>query len=225
MIKFDSVAEKIDDVVKPIISQIRPPPRQPMMFASPFGNTPFYSMPYGSTINGDNIPSHPYGHYECPICNKKYISANYLGEHFTISHNDYEQQSNLDVKPNDGFPGHEILEAIGMYDNVSKTNIAQIIESEKECQVCCRKFNNLDYIQETNKDTETYSVFPVLLKCCNEIVCKECIRLYLSVHHDMTCLLCYFNHTVKDKKYITIYENSDTCNKWLWIEWRFRHPL
>ena len=201
-------------------THVRPPPRQPLTYANPFRN-----VPYSSTLKRDTVQTNDYGTFECPICSNRYMTANYLGEHFTMSHNNYNQQSELDLKPKDGFPGHDVLETIGMYDYVSKTKLNEIIESGIECVVCCRKFNDLDVIQESSDKIDIYSVYPVIMKCCNDYACKECIRLYVSVHHELSCLLCYFNHTVKDTKQITMYENSDTCDKSLWIEWRSKHPL
>jgi hypothetical protein len=64
-----------------------------------------------------------------------------LGEHFFISHNNYQDYTQLDDKVSDGFPGFELLEYIGMinYTNIDNTvpgGMDKLIKKENKCPIC-----------------------------------------------------------------------------------------
>lgn len=97
----------------------------------------------------DNIPTNIFGQYECMVCKNKYTTPNMLGEHFFTSHNNYQDYAQLDDKvTNDGFPGFELLEYIGMitYSLIDDVpgGINNLIKKNKRCPIC---FGNYKYKQ------------------------------------------------------------------------------
>jgi hypothetical protein len=98
----------------------------------------------------DNIRVSAIGKYVCPICAKKYASPYYLGEHYTISHSSYSEQSKLDDRKSyTSFPGYELLERIGMIKLLDQTEINTFLD--KECMICCFKYTTSSEIILKNK--------------------------------------------------------------------------
>ncbi len=102
----------------------------------------------------DTIPTNRYGRYICPICSKKYISENHLGEHFLLSHNNYADNSHLDERVQCGFPGFDLLEMIGMihYINIYPTRDVY------RCPICYDRYKDIEplyfinYLKTDNLD-------------------------------------------------------------------------
>ena len=164
----------------------------------------------------DTIISHPNGKFECPICKKKYITQAHLGEHFTITHNDYTEQLVLDNKNITGYPGFELLEFIGMILPLDKKELHHIISENKECDICDIKYSLID----NNESSE--NSYPILLTCCKSYICKMCIEKHTSFTNSIKCPYCLVDHTKNNLDYITIIE-FDNCNKESWLEWKIRN--
>lgn len=76
----------------------------------------------------DSMPVDPNGRHECPICKNKYTTANILGEHFIIAHNDYDELGVLDEYVMAvGFPGFDILEELYMIEMLNDKKFGSII--------------------------------------------------------------------------------------------------
>jgi len=91
----------------------------------------------GSGADVDNIPTHPKGEFECMVCAKRYITENLLGEHFMLSHNNFEDCVVLDEEIiYDGFPGFHTLHYIGMMYEISGKHMVSVINEEKRCNIC-----------------------------------------------------------------------------------------
>ena len=88
----------------------------------------------------DNIPTNIFGQYECMVCKNKYTTPNMLGEHFFLSHNNYQDYAQLDETISDGFPGFELLEYIGMitYSLIDDVpgGIKYLMKKDKRCPIC-----------------------------------------------------------------------------------------
>lgn len=164
----------------------------------------------------DTILSHPNGKFECPICKKKYITQAHLGEHFTITHNDYTEQLVLDNKNITGYPGFEILELIGMILPLDKKELHHIISENKECDICDIKYSLID------KNESSENSYPMLLTCCKSYICKMCIEKHTSFTNSIKCPYCLVDHTKNNLDYITIIE-FDNCNKESWLKWKIRN--
>jgi hypothetical protein len=96
----------------------------------------------------DDIPSNINGKYVCQICNKRYTSEYNLGEHFTITHANYESQLVLDnKKTSGGFPGLKILEDIGMIKHVELKEHLSNNYYKNDCLLC-----SIPYVQNINKN-------------------------------------------------------------------------
>lgn len=92
---------------------------------------------------GDIIPTSDNGAFACPNCDNKYAMAALLGEHFTLSHNSYTENSLLDKPKNGGFPGFDILEMIGMIVFRDQTRMFNISELDY-CPVCACKYSTYE---------------------------------------------------------------------------------
>jgi len=92
----------------------------------------------GQLSDIDNIPTSINGKFPCPICSNKYSTDNLLGEHFILTHSNFEEYTALDKKEIcDGFPGFDILEHIQMIDSVDKSEW-----HGQMCTICYRYFKN-----------------------------------------------------------------------------------
>ena len=96
----------------------------------------------------DTIPTNLNGKYICPVCNNKYITGNFLGEHFIIAHNSYTEFSELDTSDGGGgsgkgkgFPGYDILYHMELLKPIYKMDIDYLIDQNKECKVCAYKYH------------------------------------------------------------------------------------
>ena len=164
----------------------------------------------------DTILSHPNGKFECPICKKKYITQAHLGEHFTITHNDYSEQLVLDTKNITGYPGFELLELIGMILPLDKKELHDIISDDKECDICDRQYSLVD------KNESSENSYPMLLTCCKSYICKMCIEKHTSFTNSIKCPYCLVDHTKNNLDYIKIIE-FECSNKESWLEWKIRN--
>ena len=213
---------------------IRPPPYSPLAYSrnsllDTSRHNKYLSMSYplySKKENSDNnipeinlyntILSHPNGKFECPICKKKYITQAHLGEHFTITHNDYTEQLVLDNKNVTGYPGFELLETIGMILPLDKKELHNIISENKECDICDIKYSLID------KNESSENSYPMILTCCKSYICKMCIEKHTSYTNSIKCPYCLVDHTKNNLDYITIIE-FDNCNKESWLEWKLRN--
>jgi hypothetical protein len=85
----------------------------------------------------DTVPTNVFGNYSCTICGKKYATVNLLGEHFFLSHNNYEELLILDENSKtEGFPGFELLRFIGMIDIYGDKETDRIMAEERYCSLC-----------------------------------------------------------------------------------------
>lgn len=113
-------------------------------------------------LTDDKIPTNKYGKYNCPSCDKRYVTANFLGEHFIIAHSDYSELSKLDKKENKGYPNKEILKKIKMIEELTPKEINDIINKKEYCEICMymykycnKKIKPIDNkIEETLSDSE-----------------------------------------------------------------------
>ena len=160
----------------------------------------------------DRIPTSVYGKYECPLCENKYHTSNMLGEHFIISHNNYDDYCQLDeIVIHSGFPGFDILELIGMIYVFGPVQIEELIKNNESCSICL-----LPYCDGEN-------IRPLKFECCNAIACNDCIENYINTTDCITCPFCKKDHTRTDLDYIVIYEMTDDIDKNKWINWWQKH--
>lgn len=114
----------------------------------------------------------PYGQYICEICNNKFTTPNHLGEHFTLKHNNYDDQLILDERQvEDGFPGFKVLEYINMiqFETVDQNELCPICSEKYGLRLeggttfnRCIEFEDLDYVRGEN-----VSIFKKALSCSN----------------------------------------------------------
>ena len=157
-----------------------------------------------------DIPSDPLGKYNCPLCENKYSNSFLLGEHFVISHTEYEVLTTLDEKQWNGFPGFDILEKINMIE------YTEILEDK--CEIC---FYNFDDKNTENKEVDNR--LPLSLKCCSKLICCDCLRNHLSITNSVICPYCTKDHTQNDIEYIIFIEEDNNIDKTRWDSWWIDH--
>ena len=91
-------------------------------------------------ITTDTIPTCATGKYTCPTCENKYMTANFLGEHFILSHSNYDELTKLDDTYCKGFPGFSLLKKIGMIYSLLPSEIKKIMKADQECRICCESY-------------------------------------------------------------------------------------
>lgn len=168
-------------------------------------------------INDDNIPTDINGKYNCPMCDNKYFNEILLGEHFIISHNNYNEFGKLDdnIKKN-GFPGFDILEYIYMIEIMSDCQIEAIVKNDEKCSICFSNFINNTKYNNNNDD----NILPLIMMCCDMFICQNCLQKYIEKKNKLICPFCYTNFCKNDLDYIIIIEPSDKCNDSWDIWWR-----
>lgn len=151
------------------------------------------------TVDGI-IPTDPKGEHICPTCGNKYSNIYLLGEHFTMSHNSYDDFCLLDVKNSNGFPGFDILLYINM--------IELFVSKESNlCEICYQQYDNNQ----------------LKLNCCSKLICDKCLKNHITTTDSILCPFCRHDHTYKDMDYITFVEISDTIDKIKWRKWWEKH--
>ena len=138
----------------------------------------------------------------------------YLGEHFIESHNDYTELTELDKRAiATGFPGLELLEKIGMIRYV------RLEEDTDTCKICYFDYiidEEMDELDEENRS-------PLMLLCCNKMICCSCITQQLSTTNNLTCPFCIKDHTRDDWDYVTYIDEVKITDRAKWIPWWEEH--
>ena len=122
------------------------------------------------------------GRYECNICNHRFTSQYYLGDHFISEHSSYEHQLSLDNVPKTGFPGFSILSYIKMiYVPTDRKELLEIANTK--CCICYSDFSiynyytkydntrqqiNAKYIDSIFDDPIKKVVFPHYIDACHQ---------------------------------------------------------
>ena len=163
------------------------------------------------------------GKYECNICKLKFRSQNYLGEHFMLNHQSYEDQLELDKQLNiSSFPGFEVLieNSYCVIDDIKK-------HYDNTCEICYEKYligHDTQIKSISSMFLENYegtTLYPIIINCCNtNHCCHKCVSQYLSSNHLKGLLICPFcqhDRSRYDVKYLSIHDIS--CNKHEWQQW------
>lgn len=176
-------------------------------------NNEYYKLHKWSTKHGKHV---------CQICSLKFSAQNHLGEHFILNHESYEDQLVLDNEMiTTSFPGFEILEVLDYLKCVLHHE-----HYENCCEICCKEFlvnhNKKMKIVTTsyldNYDGETR--YPVILICCDKLICHTCIKEYLNLNHLnglIICPYCTKDHTKYDRDYLKI--TDILCDTEKWKKW------
>ena len=98
-----------------------------------------------------------------------------------------------------------------MIKDMTKNKQIDYISKKRKCDICSYKYSIVD------KDSQ-----PVMLTCCNYILCYKCLRTYISTNDTVICLYCRYDHVVDDD-YLIQYEMSDTVDMEKWIPWWENH--
>jgi rubredoxin len=165
--------------------------------------------------------------YKCPMCTLVFNTEFALNNHVNIKHNDYNDLCILadDCKGNYGFPGFGILsdtDGINMLEYY-EPNI--ICGETCVCPICvididsyeslynktCNQINDI-LVDEKNKS------YGLKLKCCNNIICNQCIINNYNMSGNLICPFCTKNHEFKNGDYIISYE----IDLHAWILWNLK---
>jgi hypothetical protein len=134
-----------------------------------------------------------------------------LGEHFSISHNNYEDFSVLDnnMKQNTSFPSFEVLEHIDMINTYN----VKFNKGQDRCSICLHifkdkeehydinnniKYDDIEYYSDTECDYRNYDYHILkddnLIECYNR--CSDIIRLpiQMSCCNQLICPECLELH-------------------------------
>lgn len=171
-------------------------------------------------VSGE-IPTDETGEYGCPSCDNRYSNQFLLGEHFMQSHNDYDELSVLDKKTMietiNGFPGLNLLEKIDMTRYVSFNDF----ENLSICKICYFDYiiEEMDEMNEMNEDNRN----PIILNCCNRMICCNCLIRHLSINNNLVCPYCIRDHCRDDWSYVTFIDEMDVTDRNKWIPWWSKH--
>jgi len=99
-----------------------------------------------------------------------------------------------------------------MIKGLSTRKKHKLMTSKAKCQICAIEY----YGDEIDIDIDTS---PLKMTCCKNLICKNCIKSYLSISDTLLCPYCLVDHTQVDKPYIVVIEMSDTIDKEKWKEW------
>lgn len=158
----------------------------------------------------DNIPEDPNGEYECPTCHKKYNNQFFVGEHFIKAHNDYSVFCELDHVDHNGFPGFEILKKIDMIEDANN-------KENETCDICCFNFEDNIFINDNEINEDDRS--SVILKCCERLICRDCLMHHIIESDSIICPFCRKDHTRTDWDYVIFVDLIDITNREKWLPW------
>jgi len=175
----------------------------------------------------DNIPTNIYGRHHCPVCSNRYVTANYLGEHFYITHSSYTDMNMLDVKEAKSYPSFNILKKINMIKEYNIYEIENMIDNNNECPICCIPFgythNNIKYASEDDiKNGMIFNRLPYSLLCCSNNICSECLKAHIAEKNLVICPYCFKDYEDVDIEFIVEYDFSGSCND-SWESWWSGH--
>lgn len=162
----------------------------------------------------DTIPTTETGTQTCPVCNKKYADVFLLGEHFSLTHNNYDILCSLDSTIHNGFPGFDILCKIEMINKLDRRTHKQLVKKKDECYICRHNFS---------MSSEHPDKRPIILICCNRYICRDCMIQYIIISDSIICPYCRKDHTRTDWDYITYITISEKTDKKRWIPWWENH--
>lgn len=149
-----------------------------------------------------SIPTDDNGQYICPTCENKYSNAFFLGEHFTIEHNDYDMLCKLDNKEPTGFPGFKVLYKINMIEKMNEF-------THEICDIC--QFN-FSHVKNKNR-------YPLKFSCCKHLICRDCLLNHISISDSIKCPYCMKDHTRIDLDYIIFIKEIMTTDRNKWLQW------
>jgi len=167
-----------------------------------------------SNKDEDNIPEDPNGEYECPTCHKKYNNQFFVGEHFIKAHNDYSVFCDLDKVDHNGFPGFDILKKIDMIEDINN-------KENEICDICCFNFEDNIFINDNEINEDDRS--SVILKCCERLICRDCLMHHIIESDSIVCPFCRKDHTRTDWDYVIFVEPMDTTDREKWLPWWEEH--
>ena len=171
----------------------------------------------------DNIPTNIYGKHICPICEKKYTTDSYLGEHFIMMHSDYSQLSKLDEKNKIYYPSLDVIIDIGMIQSIKQSNIDKLICANETCVICSDDYKYPSSIEDGYSETERKrKTIPCITNCCNRHLCTECLINYIGYNNKLKCLYCNKDYEDVTNDYVITYEYSNITND-SWRNWWRNH--
>lgn len=187
------------------------------------------------------------GNYVCPVCNQKFSTPFYLGEHFTEDHQSYHTQSDLDqMIPKTSFCGFEIMEMIDMiYVPRRNKEINDIIKKNNGvCSICCEQYktdqsnqSNQNILSDTTncnipkngleldnliKSQDETNNFAIVMTCCGNDLCHNCIKKNCFEQNNITCVFCKLDHSMKHPDNLLYISQVELCsffNNKSWNEW------
>ena len=132
---------------------------------------------------------------ECPICTHKYTNNMY----YSFDNKEYNMDS--------------------LNNNIMQKNIIKVKDNEF--------FGEKIFIKDRELLKKTFKKFnlaskPYKLKCCNNIICGDCIENHINHTNNIICPYCKHDHNHYDKKFIEITEPTK-YNKIEWQKWWRRH--
>lgn len=166
-----------------------------------------------NVIDDDNIPMDINGKYKCPSCDNKYSNTFLLGEHFILSHDNYNVLCSLDEKNHNGFPGFDLLIKINMIKYLNKKKFIN-----KLCGICVFSFTDDNYENIISENRN-----PVKMKCCKRLICCNCLMNHIMSSDTIICPYCRKDHTQTELDYIIFVDISDVTEREKWIPWWENH--
>lgn len=168
----------------------------------------------------DNIPTNIFGNHICPICQKKYITANFLGEHFIIAHSEYSDLTKLDIKEKIYHPGFDVMIHIGLIEPFRQREVDDLIENQEECIICFDKYKysspKKSYLDDDRK------TLPCITQCCQRHLCRDCLEKHVGYSNKLKCPYCKKDYENVDYEYVIVYEDSNITNG-SWRQWWEKH--
>ena len=131
--------------------------------------------------------------------------------------------------PNDDF-GYNSDSEIHLPSSIKKSSSCDDLKEEEFISIkksrsnkkIHRNINDSKLVKFINEYNITEKI-PIKLNCCNETICKTCIKEHLSITNSLICPFCMKDHTQEHTDYIKIIDLSDNIDPKRWREWWIRH--
>lgn len=178
-----------------------------------------YKNKYSDVFDENNRNENPIRNenrmYFCPICCICYNSEIDVNHHLSIEHDDYNIVNSRDISPSgEKFIGFAKLLKSNIISYVKKDNAS--LEYQKENQCCAICMNDWNSFYDYNTIRDKNSIYPVLLSCCKNKICQNCVReCIIAKNNNFICPWC--------KKTYLIHNNNIQQNNNV-IQINVRHP-
>lgn len=179
------------------------------------------TIPSTKIGNNNNCPTNNWTTNNCPIC-LNYITPKIISKKkhkeiikFMDENNNHQLNKNIieyDSGYNSGYNSDYDQTEFKLYNKNKKLQKKKSSELELDIELDLELQTKDDMYIDTNNKL-TYNI-PLIMSCCNNIICHTCLKNYLTNTSSVKCMFCTKDHTKRDIDYLTKISFKQTNDTW-----------